>query len=373
MAALHDLIEVTDITAGKTYSTANGTLIGVIDGAVKSLNPGDPVNEFNVGDTITIGGVVYTITRIQDPQSPGSFLLGNGTTRTFAEQSETDLDVMLLSVSNGATTRHFILPSDRLGDLSFQSVTLGSLSDVGGDDARIAMSADNATAVVCFLRGTLIETDTGPRPIEDLAAGDRVATPGGLRRIVWTGCFAVPHEALRQTPALRPVRIAAGAFGPGCPARDLRVSRQHRLLVASPIARRMFGTDEVLVPANRFLGCPGVELALPDGPVTYHHILLDRHEILFAEGLAAESLLIAPETLRTLPMAARHDIAALLPQAMTPAPRMQPARCIPDANRQKTLIRRHLKNGMPFVRGAGSGKATRQDAGCRIVPRATAP
>ena len=49
-----------------------------------------------------------------------------------------------------------------------------------------------------------------------------------------------------------------GALGNGLPRRDLLVSRQHRMLVRSSIAGRMFGDKEVLVAAHHLTALPGV-------------------------------------------------------------------------------------------------------------------
>ncbi|MDT9702188.1 Hint domain-containing protein, partial [Streptomyces sp. P17] len=95
---------------------------------------------------------------------------------------------------------------------------------------------------------------------------------------------ATDAAALAANPHLRPVRIRAGALGAGVPARDLVVSPQHRVLLRSGIARRMFGASEVLVAAKQLLALDGVELASDLDSVTYVHFLFDRHQIVQSEG-----------------------------------------------------------------------------------------
>ena len=90
MATIYDLIEVTSISANTTYSEANGNLLGVVDGA---NGPELDDGEFDEGDLISIGGTTYTIDLIQEPSSSGSFLLGDGSTRTFSPQNEDNLEL----------------------------------------------------------------------------------------------------------------------------------------------------------------------------------------------------------------------------------------------------------------------------------------
>lgn len=122
------------------------------------------------------------------------------------------------------------------------------------------LTFDN-TNVACFCKGTLIETRRGAVPIEDLDAGDYVLTRGGeYHPIRWIGHSSFDQIDLAAKPGLRPVRIAKGALGADLPERDLLVSPQHRVLVRSVIAQRMFDTPEVLVSAKKLLPLDGVEV-----------------------------------------------------------------------------------------------------------------
>lgn len=203
---------------------------------------------------------------------------------------------------------------------------------------------------VCFCGGTRIETAEGPKRVEDLLPGERVRRADGsfavLRRVFHTGLRA---EDLHRNEKLRPVRIMAGALGHGLPQRDLLVSRQHRMLVTSPIAERMFGHRDVLVPAIKLTALPGIYVDVPIQAVDYYHLLFDAHEVIYAEGAPTESLFTGPEALKAVGAEARQEILALFPdlEGLDDVP--EPARFIPCGRMQKQLIYRHAKNQKPVL------------------------
>ncbi|SEK86362.1 Hint domain-containing protein [Roseovarius azorensis] len=203
---------------------------------------------------------------------------------------------------------------------------------------------------VCFTRGTLIETASGPVPVERLAAGDMLRTLDHgfrpVRLVCRTACDSID---LRLRPAIRPVRITAGALGNGLPQRDLLVSPQHRMLVSSRIAERMFGTTEVLIPAIRLTALPGVFIDESVTEVEYFHVLLDEHQVIFAEGAPSESLLTGPQALRAVGAAAREEIRALFPQIAEAEYAPIPARPVPLGRQQKKLVERHSRNRRPVL------------------------
>jgi hypothetical protein len=189
--------------------------------------------------------------------------------------------------------------------------------------------------VPCFTAGTRIACPEGWRDVAGLRAGDRVMTrDSGARPVLWTGTHRVAG-----TGAFAPVRFAPGTVGND---RPLLVSPQHRMLVADWRVKLLFGEDEVLVAAKDLVDGAGVTRA-EQAQVTYVHLLLARHEILDAEGAAAESLHLGPYIAGRLPGAARAEIAALFPE-MAAAVRHGPgparrclreweARCLPDRAR----------------------------------------
>lgn len=162
------------------------------------------------------------------------------------------------------------------------------------------------TIVPCFAGGTLIATPTGEVAVEDLAVGDLVLTADhGAQKIRWIGARRV-----RASVRFAPVRIARGALGND---RDLLVSPQHRMLVSGARALAMFGVDEVLVPAKSLVNGRDIRVQ-PGGMVDYFHILLDAHEVIFANRAPAESLYLGEQALRGLSRAARAEILALFPE-----------------------------------------------------------
>ncbi|CAN0413330.1 unnamed protein product, partial [Hapterophycus canaliculatus] len=187
-----------------------------------------------------------------------------------------------------------------------------------------------------------ILTEQGPRRIEILDPGARVVTrDNGVQVLRWIGRSFQGRAVLVAQPNLRPICIRQGALGANVPSRDLFVSPQHRLLVRSRIAERMFGPDGVLVPAHKLLPLPGVERMAAD-PVVYLHLLFDRHEIIFAEGCEAESLFLGPMARDSLGPDALAELAELVPDL--PAIAAAPARDLADGHRIRRLVDRHVRN-----------------------------
>lgn len=205
-------------------------------------------------------------------------------------------------------------------------------------------------SVVCFASGTMIETMFGPRAIESLSAGDMIKTRDrGFQPLRWIGETRLDAERLDLQPNLRPILIRAHALAPGVPARDLRVSPQHRVLVRSVIARRMFDEDEILVAAKHLAGLPGIEVLNPQLGVTYHHMLFDTHEVVLSDGAWSESLFTGPEALKSVGEAARREILTLFPQLADPDFQPKRARRLLSGREGRKLAERHGRNGKQLV------------------------
>lgn len=143
------------------------------------------------------------------------------------------------------------------------------------------------TRPVCFVGGTLLMTARGEVAVEDLRAGDLAVTvSGALRPVVWTGHRHVAAGNLPLPHDQQPIRIRHGAFGAGLPIRDLSLSPGHPVLVGADAD----GAGGHLVPIMCLVNGTTI-VREPVSSVTYWHIELDVHDILLAEGLAAESYL----------------------------------------------------------------------------------
>ena len=202
----------------------------------------------------------------------------------------------------------------------------------------------------CFTAGTLIDTPTGAKPVETLRTGDLVHTlHHGPQSIRWIGKKAIKLAPNFSQDKLRPIQISIGALGQGLPHKPLRLSRQHRLLVSSPINRRMFGTRESLIAAVKLTDLPGISIDTQCAAVTYIHLLFDQHEVIYANGAPCESLHTGPEAMKSISPAARAELFALFPELMSdPNPRRLAALC-PHNRQQRQLIARHKKNKKPLL------------------------
>ena len=210
----------------------------------------------------------------------------------------------------------------------------------------------DVSAVVCFAKGTRIATPNGQKRIETLTQGDKVLTANGdSRTIRWIGRREVSAFEMLHAPKLCPVRIRAGALGNQLPEQDLLVSRQHRILVKSKVAERMFGTKEVLIPAIKLVGCSGIEVEEQPRSLEYFHILLDDHEVLLANGAPAESLFTGPEALKSLSPEAVEEISALFPEVLERIAAQGPAALVPPNQKIKRMIERHIKHEKELIGG----------------------
>ena len=207
----------------------------MIAGAPRGL--AGPISGFDLGDTIELTGITVT----------GSSYAGG---------------VLTLEQAGAPIT------------LNLGGFSLGSFQVVNG-----AAGAD-ISLVACFRAGTRIRTPLGEVPVEMLQAGDRVVSAfGGTAPVVWAGHRRIDCRRHPRPADVMPVRVRAGAFGPGQPGRDLWLSPDHAVHV-----------DGVLIPIRYLVN--GRSIATHRvAEVAYHHIELAAHDVVFADGLPCESYL----------------------------------------------------------------------------------
>jgi hypothetical protein len=266
------------------------------DSVQTAVVAGDDSFSVGLGETTTIdllandenaSGGVLTITKINGiPVSAGSQItLPSGLT---------------IQVNGDGSITIVADEDDTAGPESFSyEVTNGDgITDVG---------FVNGEVLPCFVAGTRIDTARGPVPVEDIAVGDLVLTlDHGLQPVLWHGARQVPSLG-----TLAAVRIPKGAFGDHG---ALAVSPQHRLCLTGWRAELYCGEAEVLVKAIHLVRAGALAQDHSGSPVTYHHLLFARHEVICGEGLWSESYHPGPATLAGHDPEVQAELLALFPE-----------------------------------------------------------
>ena len=156
---------------------------------------------------------------------------------------------------------------------------LGGGTNYGGAGFTVSGSGAITTdQAPCFLRGTMIATDRGEVPVQDLAAGDRVATlSGAFRPIAWIGHGQVLVSPGRRSAAT-PIIVRKNALGDNIPYEDLRITKGHSLFA-----------DGVLIPAEFMVNHVSILWDDHKREVEFYHIELDTHDVLLANGALSET------------------------------------------------------------------------------------
>ena len=196
-------------------------------------------------------------------------------------------------------------------------------------------------AVLCLTGGCHVRTPKGSRRAMDLQVGDLVWTlDHGYQPILWVGKRELSAAELARNPRHGPIRLAPSSLAEGVPRRSTMLSPQHRVLIASPIAQRIYGSTEVLVAAKKLVNFDGIE-QFEANAVHYVHILFERHEIIEADGALVESLLLGDEAKGTL---ASGDFFPALGDPLSNKART-PCRPIAERKKAKRLLERIRKSG----------------------------
>jgi Ca2+-binding RTX toxin-like protein len=224
-------------------------------------------------------------------------------------------------------------------------------------------------ALPCFVQGSMIAMADGEIPIENLKVGDLIQTlDHGLQPIRWIGHRHLSAGDLAENENMRPIRIRKNVVSDGKGVGDLVVSPQHRILISSKVAQRMFGDTEILVAAKQLLAIDGVDIADGFEDVTYFHILFDQHEIIYANGVPSESLYLGKEAQKSLSAAGREEIYTLFPEVASPTFTAVSCRLIIQNKQARKLALRHEKNKRPLLDcWVHPNKGTVGDIGLRAI------
>jgi hypothetical protein len=262
----------TTLDGGASATAENGgTLVDttISGGSAVLLSGGSAAGGFDFaagGSLVVSGGAVF-----------GATVSGLNTTGST-------IDFRGLADLSGGATASLNSTTDVLivsGDTASVTVQLASGSYSGTAFSALADgSGGTLVQLACFARGTRIRTEAGEVAVETLAPGMPVALArGGVARVAWVGHRLVNCQKHPRPETVWPVRVAPDAFGPGMPARPLLLSPDHAVWVQGaliPIRYLVNGASIAQVE------CPSVE---------YWHVELPSHDVILAEGLAAESFL----------------------------------------------------------------------------------
>jgi len=232
--------------------------------------------------------------------------------------------------------------ADSSGDL-FGATNTGGTDGFG----TVFEITDSGYQAPCYCRGTLILAEHGERPVEDLKIGDLVATRTGQRPIKWIGTRAYDPRFIRGQKSVLPIVISAGALARGVPARDLWVSPEHALYI-----------DSALVPARLLVNGMTISQVEVVDRAEYFHLEFENHEIIFAEGAAAESYV---ESDNRRGFHNFEEFAALYPDDVRPSFRECATRVTPETP-ALAAIRRKL-----FDRAEVLGHPTTDDPDLHLI------
>jgi hypothetical protein len=240
------------------------------------------------GGVVALSGAVSSSQTVQFLDSAGTLVLSNlsgfagtisdfGVGDTLALAGSTATSAVyannLLTISNGAQV---ISTLTLLNNATNETFATAQDSSGNTDITAVAVS----TSVPCFAAGTRLRTTMGDVAVESLQLGTQMITESGQASpLIWLGHRRINCRTHPKPKNVLPIRIAAGAFAPHVPKRDVFLSPDHAV-----------AWQNTLIPARYLVN--GMTVEQVDVPwVDYWHVELQSHDILLAEELPAESYL----------------------------------------------------------------------------------
>ncbi len=231
-------------------------------------------------------GQFFEISTTSENGRAGNIVAIDSCATFMGADGKTQEVLILVEVEDGGIEEVYLLPLSEL-------MPKGNYRLVGVD-RHTATRRFAEIACVSFTKGTHITLASGEqRLIEDLCVGDKVLTrDDGPQAVRWLG-----HNTVRATSNIAPVVIKKGALNN---TNDLIVSPDHRLFIYQRQDKIGTGRSEVMVKARHLINDDTV-FQQPGGYVDYYQLLFDEHQIVYAEGIAAETMLVDPRTKTALP------------------------------------------------------------------------
>ena len=290
----------------------NDTIAGFDGNDTIDAGDNDDVVYGGRGDDSILGGAgsdtIYGgegVDTIQGGLASDTILGGNGGDVVVGgeDPDDSDIDVLDLTGSN-VDFITYVDGDPEAGTVNFLDGTTMIFSEI-------------ENVIPCFTPGTTIATAKGERLVEELTVGDRIITrDNGIQEIAWVGHKEMSGKQLVQNPHLKPILIKAGALGNGLPERDMMVSPNHRVLVASDLTQLYFEENEVLAAAKHMVGANGIH-AIDVMQTTYVHFMFERHEVILSNGAWTESFQPGDYSLKGIGNSQRNEIMEIFPELAT--------------------------------------------------------
>lgn len=242
---------------------------------------------------------VFRIAEDTEIGNPGAQLFLDATLSFMSPDGQMQDTILLVEVDDGGDAAGiYLLPLAAMHPQTEYRLV--------GIDTENQLRTFAQVACVSFTRGTHIAMASGEqRLIEDLAVGDRILTrDDGVQRIRWIG-----ESTVRAVGEFAPILITAGTLNN---EHDLLVSPDHRLFIYQRSDEVGAGRSELLVKARHLVNETTVRV-MDGGFVDYFQLLFDSHQIIYAEGIAAETMLIDTRTKAVLPDELAEELGDVIP------------------------------------------------------------
>jgi hypothetical protein len=247
---------------GVTFSAPPSTLVieagGTIEGGLS----------FNTGATAVVIGSYTALsgTALAGPSIAGFAQSDTLILEGFAATTDTYVSGTGLELGNGTS-----------------EITLAIAGSFTTSDFSVVDPPGNTTIslnAACFAKGTRIRTTGGEFPVEKLKEGTEIAlTDGRMMPVIWLGHRTIDLSRHPHPEAVQPVLIMAGALADNIPTRDLMLSPDHAIAL-----------DGHLIPAKALINNKTIRQIIRRS-MTYYHVELAEHAVLWAEGTPCESYL----------------------------------------------------------------------------------
>ncbi len=246
-------------------------------------NSGLPAPEYRIAETSSLG-------------TPGNAVFLDSVITLMAQDGKTVDSLVMIEV---AQDTNFIEASYLL---PIADILPGQPYRLVGISQESARKFFALVSSVSFTRSTQITMADGTQQlIETLRPGDRVLTrDNGPQEVRWVG-----EITRRAVGEFAPILIRKNTLNN---SRDLLVSPGHRLFFWQRVDELNIGRSEVLVQARHLVD--GDRICRSEGGfIDYFQLLFDDHQIIYAEGIATESMLLSPHTKPALPEALSQNFS----------------------------------------------------------------